>query len=752
MMERKENERGAIMVEVLAVIALLGTMGTLLFRQVIQRNQELDNINIATEMRILKEGFLAYINADKAVLETDCPLVDGEPARKCAVDEDSLRESVRDFVPDGYAAVEDEGDVLDMYDFYLFGYQVSGRKYFYGIIVPKTGPDGPLPEAMKLTQAARVANLIGSDGGIYTDDPSGEGWLNGTMGGWRLPCDGVCPENLHGMTGIPVVLTGIDVYVPEPDIKDDARIPVAVPESIAFRRLHSSEYFSVGNSNNNCIQLCNEDGIPDPSGTKLCHTIIKDNAAVDDPIYDPGYPEDASPSNKCDPLFWVGTDTNTDTDTDKSRGHVYIKNNLYVGRDNENNRQAVAIETDSNNDAGRQIRVYNIDGTERLTLNAAGHVIARDSDGGETVRIDGGNGIITTYQKRHVGGDINKNIYVPTLRIGGGQIISNQQAILADGEKRSYKLDLANVSLLNDVRLTSRGGAKLSEILPNYIAKNMHSLSFTEGNPGEKTVEKPDCPKGYSRAIVVTPTKWAQYVQGVELNIEHQYNGNNQYNGTTSSNGAGGVAHTHTFNVDAPDAHNINIDTNNVTTDEDGNIVIRDADSNPQVRLIQKAPVQISITGNKEDPEWKVTMTYGGNKPNQPGIDDIAALAQTYCVFEKDAFSSGGKSYSALNSGIYREQGSSPKPNTTLTPDASDQKDYVGNKEEMATCSDHWDCLNTESCNSGKCELRGPCVQDDGVSTGIPHEYCIDGVKVYLCFDNDDCPSGKTCIYNKCVK
>ena len=57
MMERKENERGAIMVEVLAVIALLGTMGTLLFRQVIQRNQELDNINIATEMRILKEGF-----------------------------------------------------------------------------------------------------------------------------------------------------------------------------------------------------------------------------------------------------------------------------------------------------------------------------------------------------------------------------------------------------------------------------------------------------------------------------------------------------------------------------------------------------------------------------------------------------------------------------------------------------------------------------------------------------------------------
>ena len=743
MMERKENERGAIMVEVLAVIALLGTMGTLLFRQVIQRNQELDNINIATEMRILKEGFLAYINADKAVLETDCTVGEEDP-QSCS-SSDQLRDNIRDFVPDGYADFHGAGDVLDMYDFYLFGYQVSGRKYFYGIIVPKTDEQGPLPEAMKLTQAARVANLIGSDGGIYTNE--GDGMLHGTMGGWSLPCvSDVCPSLPSGMTGIPVVLTGIDVYVPEPDIKDDARTPVAVPESIAFRRLHSSEYFSVGNSNDNCIEVCTDP--TDSSKTVLCHTIMEGNAAKEDTIYGPGgLRSGAAASNKCDPLFWVGTVTNTDTDK-SSAGHVYIKNNLYVGRDNENERQAVAIETDNNSDAGRQIRVYNIDGTERLTLNAAGHVIARDSDGGETVRIDGGNGIITTYQKRHVGGDINKNIYVPTLRIGGGQIISNQQAMLADGKKRSYKLDLANVSLLNDVRLTSRGGAKLSEILPNYIAKGMQSLSFTKDDYGEKTVSKPECPAGYSRAIVVTPTKWAQYVQGVELNMEHKYNNNDQYNGTTSSNGATGTAHTHTFNVDAPDAHNINV--NMISTDDNNNIIVQDQDTDTQVRLIQKAPVQIDI--DSESNNWKVTMTYGGNAPSENGKDDIAALAQTYCVFEKDAFSSGGTAASALDSGIYREQGSEPDSETTLTPDASDQEDYMGNQEETSTCSDDWDCLNTESCNSGKCELRGTCFQDDGVSTGIPHEYCIDGVKVYLCFDNDDCPSGKTCIYNKCVK
>ena len=40
----KENERGAIIVEVIAVIALLGVLGPLLFRQVLSRNEEVENI------------------------------------------------------------------------------------------------------------------------------------------------------------------------------------------------------------------------------------------------------------------------------------------------------------------------------------------------------------------------------------------------------------------------------------------------------------------------------------------------------------------------------------------------------------------------------------------------------------------------------------------------------------------------------------------------------------------------------------
>lgn len=72
----KQNEKGALIVEVIAVIALLGVMGPLLFRQVMSRNEEVDNINIATEVRTLKEGFAAYIMSNRGEIIENYP--DGE--------------------------------------------------------------------------------------------------------------------------------------------------------------------------------------------------------------------------------------------------------------------------------------------------------------------------------------------------------------------------------------------------------------------------------------------------------------------------------------------------------------------------------------------------------------------------------------------------------------------------------------------------------------------------------------------------
>ena len=61
----------------------------------------------------------------------------------------------------------------------------------------------------------------------------------------------------------------------------------------------------------------------------------------------------------------------------------------------------------------------------------------------------------------------------------------------------SFKIDPAFVSVMNDIRVTSRGGARLSEILPNYITKGIYELhnTYTKGPwpCGNGTTGNPSC-------------------------------------------------------------------------------------------------------------------------------------------------------------------------------------------------------------------------------------------------------------------
>ena len=47
-----------------------------------------------------------------------------------------------------------------------------------------------------------------------------------------------------------------------------------------------------------------------------------------------------------------------------------------------------------------------------------------------------------------------------------------------------YRVDPAFISVMNDIKLTSRGGARLSEALPNYILKGIYELSNSYGSGG----------------------------------------------------------------------------------------------------------------------------------------------------------------------------------------------------------------------------------------------------------------------------
>lgn len=95
-----------------------------------------------------------------------------------------------------------------------------------------------------------------------------------------------------------------------------------------------------------------------------------------------------------------------------------------------------------------------------------------------------------------------------------------------------YMVDPAYTSVMHDIKLTSRGGARLSDILPDFINKGIYVTdnSYPEGTEpsadfwkptigeGDRNasfasaylggVPAPQCPPGYAKVITLTPAGW----------------------------------------------------------------------------------------------------------------------------------------------------------------------------------------------------------------------------------------------------
>lgn len=578
--ESKISQRGAIMVEILAVLALIGVMGPVLFRQVLNRNQEISNVNMASEMRTIKEAMSAMIAADGAVLGAKCAPTSSNAQLCSNPSGGDLIESLSSFLPAGI----DETGIIDYYNVYLYGYQadfsLSGqsdmRNMVYGVIVPKE--EGLPTSGWNFKRASRIASLIGADGGVVNRDTSD---FVGTNGGWVLPMGGIDMSDIPNEA--PVVTTAFDTF--NPDIGMVAPNAVSAPEDLAFKRLHAWQYFSVGSGA----------GKDDPKRCFRYERMIPEGGGepIGDVIYNVGDTE--AGGEACDPLFWVGTTGSTNDNSES--GQVYIKNNLYVGRDNAGNTSAVSIETDSgdtelSDDArnkDRKIVVYDIQGNPSITIDALGRIISN-----ETVKAQKGE---------------------------------------ADGQ--NYQIDPAYTSIMNDIRLTSRGGARLSDILPNYIAKGMYS--YGNGNSGTNpyritNVPKPSCPQGYLAAVVVTPLKWGS-TNITNITIPADTLDSSSHSLTAP---AGGGAVTGTVTV-----------KERTMTDSDTNRQIK-VDKNRENFSVEISNNTIDnsdgIGGDDTSGTWTVeagykkTPTSGFDTSISLNQDEIALLAQTYCVFDASKF------------------------------------------------------------------------------------------------------------------
>ena len=681
MTQYRKNERGSIMVEVIAVLALMGVMGTLLFRQVARRNEELDNVNLASEIRMVKEATTAYIQAYKTELESKCLNKPDWAADRAAID---------NFMPETWASDRDEnGDVQEenglVYDFniqiycYTVDKQMAPRKAFYAIIWPQ---QDYLPNNFSILRAGRVANLIGSDGGVYDENT-----LTGTMGAWEISCNSVaCP----GYTTY-VATTGMDVYVPESETAPENAI--AAPKNVAFERLHGTSYFAVGGGTN-CIKNY------DLHNERFAHQILAaqngEMNAQDDEIVAVNTTTEGQP-RECDPLFWVST-TGEAGDNHSAAGVVYMKNGLHIGRDNANQRSAVVFDVASGQnpaDADNKITVFDPSGHERLTLDGTGRIVGRSAANGIGYRLDPERGEIVMFKTVKIDGE---DLQIPTMRLRDGMLESSESATYATGtdatgnvitETKHYNVDPAHTSLMNDIRLASRGGARLSEILPKWILMDTRSIIQRDGNTQQ--IAKWDCPASYIRGILITPVQYAQKVQQITV-----------------------PAHTGTIS-----GATVNV----------GEITIPAADN-----ITQHDPISITITNNTTNNRWDVDMKYGdiypsdtSNSPNPP----IRAQVQMYCIYREATAGMRGGSGNGHAYETYKRGW--PRP-------------AVSNR----TCTVNADCANTETCTSGVCTVMGTCTGKDGdkVSGNV---YCVNGQQVEIsCKKDSDCGTDQVCADYRC--
>ena len=497
-----KTQSGSIMIEAIAVLGILAVLGPVLYRQVAQRNRELANVNVATEMRTMKEAFSSFIQTQHRQLEElatagggVCAL-SGTETSNCSYN--TLWKNVATYLPVTYNTYT--GDVLtsstaEKYNFYLFGKNLEnteGAKVgtsFYGVILPKASA---LPQGTwNLKRAASIAALIGADGGIVQGDN-----FVGTMGTWELEGASLMMEPVVSPSY--VAFTGFDEGALFSSLEDEA----------AFKNLHAWSYFSIGEGNTNCFRK-------DATG----YTVL-----------------DAG--EECAPLFWVGAEhleNGTDEGLAGTPGNVYIRNDLHVGRqavamdDPVNDGETIqafvstaVISTDPVDNDKRAVTVYDATGKRRVIVNANGQIITRDSAGRDVLKAeaeeasDGSSKGKVTLNAYNADGQLVENAVVSAKGIDSSVEFVDAQAANESETYDHYQVDPAYTSVMNDVKLASRGGARLSDILPNYVSKSITELT-TEANLGNcsgytnnclrANVTTPACPAGYKAALVVTPIR-----------------------------------------------------------------------------------------------------------------------------------------------------------------------------------------------------------------------------------------------------
>lgn len=219
--------------------------------------------------------------------------------------------------------------------------------------------------------------------------------------------------------------------------------------------------------------------------------------------------------NNLDKILVVDSNKNTTyvPDTDKAHGSVYIR------------KGSMNLATYGSGEIG---------GSKTRLTNTA---ILNQYAGNDT----------TTKEKEAVG-YIAADRFVSQFKVDNNSVLSASVNGSANVQGANfspyeyYEVNPAYTSVMHDIKLTTRGGARLSDILPDFINKGIYVVDTTYtpnatwvpgttviptaevGDSAENEVSAfagfiptPKCPPGYAKVVTLTPSGWAMAQAGTPV-------------------------------------------------------------------------------------------------------------------------------------------------------------------------------------------------------------------------------------------
>lgn len=171
------SQKGSVMVEALAMLGLIAMVTPVLYRKSAERTTELQDINIASQIRMVSQAIDAYIKDNYSTLSGFTGVI---------ASGNTHFENIKNYLPEGF----DLDQSSKLFEDFRIGVAHTSFTdvHQHPHDVYTTAVVAPLIEDMTRARAAKIATMIGTNGGMVNSS-GGTYQFNGTQGSWSTTPD-----------------------------------------------------------------------------------------------------------------------------------------------------------------------------------------------------------------------------------------------------------------------------------------------------------------------------------------------------------------------------------------------------------------------------------------------------------------------------------------------------------------------------------------------------------------------------------